>query len=69
MLSPLAKPFYPATEILMGVINQVTEEKTEKERNLGKTEKDQNTNKTTTPVKVNNNININTEWKEYKNIK
>ena len=68
MLSPLTEPFYPATEILTGVTNQVTKEKIEKERNLGKTEKDQNINETTKPVKVKNNTNINTEWKEYKNI-
>ena len=69
MLSLLVELFYPATEILMRAINQVTEEKTEKKKNLRKTEKDQNTNKTTKPVKVKNNTNINTEWKEYKNIK
>ena len=69
MLSPLVELFYPATEILTEATNQVTEEKTEKQRNLRKMEKDQNTNETTKPVKIKNDININTEWKEYKNIK
>ena len=40
ILSPLAEPFYPAMESLTGAIDQVIEEKTEKERNLEKTEKD-----------------------------
>ena len=69
MLSPLVEPFYPATEILIEVIKQVIEEKTEKERNLEKMEKDQKTNKTTAPVKAKNKTNTNQELKEYKDIK
>jgi len=69
MLSPLVEPFYPIMEILMEAIKQVIEEKTEKERNLGKTEKNQNTKETTTLVKANNKTNINLELKEYKDIK
>ena len=69
MLNLLAGPFYPIMEILKGATNQVKEEKTDKERNLETTEKDQNTNKTMELVKVNKDTNINTEWKDYKNIK